>query len=361
MSGRFSRRQFGGGAAALLGLALAPSGDAKMPAPLSPADFTTVLSGLDHPEGIATAPDGSLFFSSGGGALGIRMPDGEVRYIGEAIAPNGIAIDREGRAIVANMGLLKQRPGPLQRVDPRSGRVETLVDSLEGRQLVASNGPVAARDGSLYCTHSTWGPINDIGTTQATGFIYRVTPDLRADIVARDLRGVNGLCLDRDERWLYASLTASGSIRRWRRRPDGSLGEGEGFGPRLGVVHPDQTVEQIRALPLAERATLGYCDGIGFDAAGNLWITLPFANRLVALTPAGRLVSILHDPDGERIEMPTNLCWGGADLRELFVVSRRGGTIVKARTTVPGAPLANWPRSYGSTDSPVSARHLANQ
>jgi len=315
---------------------------------LTPDDFAPVLSGLDHPEGIAATPDGSLLFSSGGGAIGIRTADGQVRYIGQAIAPNGIAIDREGRAIVANMGLLKQLPGPLQRVDVATGTVETLVDSLEGRQLVASNGPVAARDGTLYCTHTSWGPVGNIGSTVAAGFIYRVAPNGRADIAARGLRGANGLCLDRDERYLYASLTATARIRRWRRRPDGSLGEGEDFGPQLGVARPNQTVEDIRALPAAERAGLGYCDGIAFDMAGNLWITLPFANRLVALTPGGRrLVGILHDPQGLRIEMPTNLCWGGADRRDLFVVSRRGGSIVKARTAIPGVLLANWPRAHG--------------
>lgn len=348
MSGGLSRRHFVGATAGLLGLGLlgwgAQARAARTVQRMGPVDFTPVLSGLDHPEGVAAAPDGCLFFSSGAGALGIRAPNGVVRHIGQAIAPNGVAIDREGRAIVANMGLLKQRPGTLQRIDPATGTVETLVSELEGRPLVASNGPAAARDGTLYCTHSTWGPVANIGTTVPAGFIYRVTPDGRADVVARGLRGVNGLCLSRDERWLYASLTASARIRRWRRRPDGSLGEGEDFGPRLGAAYPDQTVEQIRALPAAERATLGYCDGIAFDAAGNLWITLPFANRLVALTLERRLVAILHDPEGSRIEMPTNLCWGGADLRDLYVVSRRGGSIVKARTAIPGAPLANWPR-----------------
>ena len=203
MSAGFSRRRFAGGAASLLGLAaLGSTAQARAPGKLTPADFMPVLTGLDHPEGIAATPEHSLYFSSGGGALGIRAPGGAIRYIGEAIAPNGVAIDREGRAIVANMGLLKGRPGTLQRIDPRTGTVETLVAELEGRPLAASNGPVAARDGTLYCTHSTWGPVANIGTTAATGFIYRVTPDGCADIVARNLRGVNGLCLDREERWL---------------------------------------------------------------------------------------------------------------------------------------------------------------
>ena len=340
------RRRFMGGTVGLLGLLAGPAWarGVRVPGRLRPEDFTVVASGLDHPEGVAAMPEGSLYFSSGGGALSIRSPDGTVRYIGEAIAPNGVAIDPQGRAVVANMGLLKQRPGVLQRIDPASGTVDTLVSEIEGRALVASNGPVVARDGTIYCTHSTWGSIGNIGTTVPAGFIYRVSPGGGVDVVARGLRGVNGVALSRDERWLYASLTASARIRRWPRRSDGSLGEGEDFGPQLGVAVPDHDVAAIRALPMADRAKLGYPDGIAFDVAGNLWITLPFANKLVALTPAGRFLEIFQDPEGAKIEMPTNLCWGGADLRDLYVVSRRGGTIVKARTAIAGAPLANWGR-----------------
>jgi gluconolactonase len=344
MTGAVSRRGLLSGAAGMAAILVSPLEARRFPRleRLTPDDFFPVIDRLDHPEGIASTPDGSLYFSSGGGALGIRSPDGAVRYIGEAIAPNGVAIDPQGRAIVANMGLLKQRPGILQRVDPATGLVETLASEIEGRALVASNGPVVARGGTVYCTHSTWGPVANIGTTVPAGFIYRVAPDGRADIVARGLRGVNGIALSQDERWLYASLTASARIRRWPRRPDGSLAEGEDFGPQLGLAVPDHDVEAIRALPAGGRARLGYPDGIAFDAAGNLWITLPFANKLVALTEAGRLVELFHDPKGTRIEMPTNICWGGPDLRDLYVVSRRGGAILKARTAIPGARLANW-------------------
>ncbi len=314
--------------------------------PLSPSDFSIVLTGLDNPEGVAATPDGRLYFSSGGGALGIREADGRVHYVRDAIAPNGVAIDAQGRAIIANMGLLKNKPGWLQRIDPTTGKVETLADRLEGRELAASNGPATARDGSIYCTHTSWGPVANIGATTPAGFIYRVAADGSASIVARNLRGANGLCLDRDERYLYASLTAEARVYRWRRKADGTLGEAESFGPVLGTTFPDQTVRDIFAMAPTERATLGYCDGIAFDAADNLWITLPFSNRLVALTPAGRKIDIVHDPEGTKIAMPTNLCWGGADLRDLFVVSRRSGNIVSARTDVAGLPLANWPRIH---------------
>ncbi|QDC39062.1 SMP-30/gluconolactonase/LRE family protein [Sphingobium fuliginis ATCC 27551] len=311
--------------------------------PLALNDFTLVRGSLDAPEGIASSPDGRLFISNGGGAIGVLERDGTLRQIGKALAPNGVAVDREGRVIVANMGLLNKGPGPLQRIDVATGTVETLVSELEGRQLVASNGPATARNGDIYCTHSSWGPIGNIGTTTPAGFIYRVAPDGRASIVARALRGVNGLCLDREERFVYASLTAEGRIRRWRRQADGSLIDPQDYGPQLGVVIADHQAKDIRAMPVADRAELGYCDGIAFDAAGNLWVTLPFANRIVAITPDGRKVDIVHDPEGRMLSSPTNLCWGGADLRDLYVVSRASGVVVKARTDIAGLPLANWP------------------
>jgi len=339
------RREFlaGGGAMTLAGCAQSAGiGRTTPPRPLNLVDFTLVRDGLDAPEGIASSPDGRLFISNGGGAIGVLERDGTLRQIGKALAPNGVAVDREGRVIVANMGLLNQCPGPLQRIDVATGTVETLVSELEGRPLVASNGPATARNGDIYCTHSSWGPIGNIGTTTPAGFIYRVAPDGKASIVARNLRGVNGLCLDREERFVYASLTAEGRVRRWRRQTDGSLANPENHGPQLGVVIPDHQARDIRAMPAAERADLGYCDGIAFDQAGNLWVTLPFANRIVAITPAGRKVDIIHDPEGKMLSSPTNLCWGGADLRDLHVVSRASGMVVKARTNVAGLPLANW-------------------
>ena len=340
----FDRRIFTAGALlAGFGLTTARAAPARPPAPLAVSDFVAVLTGLDHPEGVAATPDGRLFLSSNAGAISVVDRDGTLRQIGRPLAPNGVAIDPQGRAIVANMGLLNKGPGPLQRIDVDTGIVETLVDRLEGRMLAASNGPAVTRGGTIYCTHSKWDNIANIGATTPSGFIYKVAPNGEAAIVARDLRGPNGLCLDRAEQNLYASLTAEGRIRRWPLLPDGSLGKPEDYGPQLGQVIPDHMIQDILKMPAGDRAELGYCDGIAFDMAGNLWITMPFANRLIAIAAAGDRIDIVHDPEGKAISMPTNLCWGGVDRRDLYVVSRRRGMIVKARTAIAGEPLANWP------------------
>jgi gluconolactonase len=328
------------GAAALDGCATTSS---LAPTRISLPRFTIAAADIPGAEGVATAPDGTLYFSSSFAAVTVLRPDGHVRHVGAPLAPNGIAVDPQGRVIVANMGLLHGQPGSLQRVDVATGAVETLVSELEGRALVASNSPVVARDGSIYCSHTKWGDITNIGNVEPSGFIYRVAPDGRADVVARGLRGVNGLCLDAGDRNLYAALTAEGRVVRFGRLADGALGPREDYGVPLGEVVPDHAIADIRKMPAADSARLGYCDGVAFDVTGTLWVTLPFAHRLVALTPSGERVDVVHDPSGAAIAVPTNLCWGGHDLRDLYVVCRGNGTIVRTRTAVAGLPMVNWP------------------
>lgn len=335
------RRTFIAASAALLGSTAASAKPPRLPR-LAPADFRVVLADIAGAEGLATAPDGRIAYSTSDAAVGLAHPDGRRELIGPAIATGGVAFDSAGRILTAAVGALHDKPGPLRRIDPASGTVETLVAELEGRALVTSNCPAAARDGTVYCSHTGWS-VGNIGTTAAEGFIYAVLPDGRARIVARGLRGVNGLCLGPGERRLYAALTAEGRIMSWRRGPDGTLDDPRHYGPVLGTVVADQSAAAIRELPSAAQSRTGYCDGIAFDRAGNLFVTLPFANRVVAVTPRGRLVIVVDDPAGAVVDFPTNLAWGGPDGRDLLVVARGKGTIVAARMPVPGLPAANWP------------------
>jgi gluconolactonase len=71
--------------------------------------------------------------------------------------------------------------------------------------------------------------------------------------------------------------TTGKRVTRLRVRPDGSLVDREVYGPsRLGA---------------------GLVDGIAFDAYGNLWATMIFADRLVAVTPEGDLLELMNDGD----------------------------------------------------------------
>jgi gluconolactonase len=82
-------------------------------------------------------------------------------------------------------------------------------------------------------------------------------------------------------------------------------------------------------------------DGCGFDQAGNLWVTLVMANKLIAITPAGDVVTLLSDPDGRMMRNPTNVTWGGEDLCDLYIGNIATDYVVKVRSPIPGMPLVH--------------------
>jgi gluconolactonase len=47
---------------------------------------------------------------------------------------------------------------------------------------------------------------------------------------------------------------------------------------------------------------------------------------------------VCHDPSGEVINHPTNITWGGPDLKDLYIGSIRAGYVLKARSPVAGQP-----------------------
>jgi gluconolactonase len=250
-------------------------------------------------------------------------------------APNGLNMDRQGRIVIANFGIYDREEGPLQRFDPATGRHETLLAEVGGRRLTSSNYPVIDTAGNVWCANSThaetWPQALD-GRTD--GFIFVLRPDGSASIEAEGLKFPNGLALSADERWLYCAQTSGADVMRFPILAGGRLGAGERYGPELGKL-------QRPGEPQHPPAELGYTDGVGMDAEGNLWVCLPAANKVVAIRPDLSVVTVFHDPSGEVINHPTNVTWGGADLKDLYVGSIRADYVLKARSPVAGQPLVH--------------------
>jgi gluconolactonase len=78
---------------------------------------------------------------------------------------------------------------------------------------------------------------------------------------------------------------------------------------------------------------------VGLDAEGNLWVCLPAANKVVAITPEGRKITVIHDPSGSVVNHPTNVTWGGPSLTDLYIGSIRADYVLKAVSPVAGQPL----------------------
>jgi len=60
------------------------------------------------------------------------------------------------------------------------------------------------------------------------------------------------------------------------------------------------------------------------------------ANKIVAFTPGGEVVTVLDDPERKRMIAPTSVAWGGNDLRYLYIGSLVTPYVLAARSPVAG-------------------------
>jgi len=301
-----------------------------MAARIATEAFEKIAVGIDRPEDVVVGKDGRIFASDHQCAVAEIHPDGTFTRLGpKGGAPNGINMDARGRVLIANFGIYDKEDGPLQRFDPATGTHETLLAEVGGKRLTSANYPVVDGAGTIWCANSThaetWPQALD-GRTD--GFLFVLRPDGSSDIVAEGLKFPNGLALSADERFLYCAQTSGCDVLRFEVLPGGKLGPGERYGPVLGKL----------AGPGVAESDYGYTDGVGFDAEGNLCVCLPAANKVVAITPSGDVETVIHDPTGAVVNHPTNVTWGGQDLRDLYIGSIRTDYVLKARSPVAGQP-----------------------
>lgn len=160
---------------------------------------------------------------------------------------------------------------------------------------------------------------------------------------------------------------------RWQQRADGvTTGNGLAFSPDgrtlLWSDTPAHTIHAFdfdpvegtlsrrrvfaRFEPRAAGAPLagygGRPDGAAMDVEGCCWVAMFEGARLVRLSPAGEVVAELCLP----VQCPTMPCFGGADLRTLYVTTARdkrpdeelarqpwAGGVLACRVDVPGLPV----------------------
>lgn len=91
----------------------------------------------------------------------------------------------------------------------------------------------------------------------------------------------------------------------------------------------------------------GRPDGAAVDAEGNYWCAMYEGGRLLKLRPDGEIAAEIPLP----VRCPTMPCFGGPDLRTLYVTSARqgrpedeqrdtpAGRVLAARVDVPGLPV----------------------
>ena len=312
-----------------------------MPLSQVPLDaFRKTAVGIKRPEDVMCLRDGRVFASHHDGAVAEIHRDGNFRVLGTKNgAPNGIKMTAAGQIVIANFGIYDKTSGPLELFDLKTGERSSLVSEVEGKRLTSCNYAVIDRGGNIWCSHSTFAPTwPDALDRRRDGFIFVRRPDGSVNIVASGLRFPNGMALSADEQHLYCTQTSDGDVLRFPILSGARLGPGERYGPRMGWVSGLKMNPDLK-LPGWITRHLGYTDGIAFDAEGNLWVTLPAAHMIVAITPAGRRFVVAHDPSGQLIRSPTNIAWGGADLTELYIGDLHTDYVLTTTSPVAGMPM----------------------
>ena len=270
--------------------------------------LTNVGFAFDHPEAVAWGPDGRAYAGGEAGQLYRFGLEGstleEVARIGGGFLL-GLAHDAE-----ANTYACDDRSGCVHRITP-DGKVTVYANGNAERKMRVPNYPVFDDSGNLFVSDSgTWGGRD--------GVIWKVAPGGKTEIWDRQANGfTNGMCLSADGRALYVVESCPPLISRIE------IDSGGGAGNREIVV------ELPRQVP----------DGIALDANGNLYIGLYNPNIIYRLTTGGKLITLYDDWEQLMLVAPTNIAFGGSDMKTLIVASLCGWSVHTAPMAVRGLPV----------------------
>ena len=269
-------------------------------------ELETLASGYGLIEGPRVDSEDNLYFSDvPNGGVYRRAPSGEVTVaIPKRRGVGGIALHADGGLVVSGRNICHVLNGETRVVFDNETPFNDIMTDPQGRVIC----------GSLRVD-----PFAE-GFRATPGEAYRIGPDGSVEEMYGEVYLTNGIGFSPDGSQIYHSDTGSNHVichdvdgdRYVIRRP---LGQSKDFNP----------------------------DGLAVDEEGTIWVADYVAGCVRGLDPTGEEV--------DRIEVPstavTSVCFGGADRRDLYIVTAdnaedpdRAGTIFRTRVTTPGVAVA---------------------
>ena len=246
-------------------------------------DGATTDPQLDHPEGVAVHPDGSIWCGGERGQI-FRLPrDGSTL---EQVATTdgfclGMAFDADANLFVCDL-----KHAAVFRMDGTTGEVERFADGVPGRRIAIPNYPAFDADGRLYVSDSH-------GFGEPGPGVFRFEPDGNGELwYVEDVVFANGLALSPDGASLYVAETFAPGVFRIPIREDGSAGERE------------EVASFGTALP----------DGLAFGGDGNLYVGCYEPSQVLRVSPDGEVDVVFHDVTAHTLAHPTNLAFADTTL-----------------------------------------------
>ena len=161
---------------------------------------------LDHPEGLAIHPDGSIWCGGERGQIFRVDPEGgeltEVASTGGFSL--GMALDRTSE----HLYVCDPKHAAVYRVETATGRVERFADGSPTGAFRIPNYPAFDAEGRLFVSDSHAFGVPGPG-------VWRVDPDGRAELwYERDVTFANGLAVAADGRSLFVAETFASKVFR---------------------------------------------------------------------------------------------------------------------------------------------------
>ncbi len=299
-------------------------------------EFDRVATGLGFPEGPIAMPDGSVLFADiRGGTLGRVTPDGRHQIVARlGGGPNGAALGPDGAVYVCNNGGMAwhelggltvpghasadYQTGSIQRVDLATGRVSTLYTQCDGHPLRGPNDIVFDAHGGFWFTDlgksSDW--------TIDRGAIYYAQPDGSAiSCVRKGMLSPNGIGLSPAQDVLYVAETYTGRLWAFDVLSPGVLGP--------------SPVPWTNGRLIATLGGFTMLDSLAVEASGRICVAGGPVGGITTFSPDG---STTFDGIPNEV-IVTNICFGGADMRDAWITASSSGSLYRTRWPRPGLKL----------------------
>jgi D-xylonolactonase len=270
-----------------------------------------VVTGYGLIEGPVWDPAKGLYFSDvRDGGIHLLDHAGEVSIVlPRRRGVGGIALHAQGGLAFGGRDI------SWSPLDGGDGKV--LLSAADASGAIGFNDLTTDADGRIWVGSLAFRVFS--GDEPKPGGLHVIDLDGSMRTVAGGVMLTNGLGFSPDGRRLYHSDTRSRMVRVYDVGADGEVVEWRPF-----------------------VAFDGGADGLKVAADGSVWVADAQGSRVAVFNPDGSHRADLAVP----LPMVTSLCFGGEDLRDLYVVtgsegapSETGGTVFRTRVDVPGQPL----------------------
>jgi gluconolactonase len=267
----------------------------------------TLISDLQFPEGPAFAPDGSLWLVELKGGSLIHYKEGIIRRIEVGGAPNGIAIDSEGRIWFCDSAL-----NAIRCYIPKMQKVKTIVSHV-GREILNKPNDLAFdRAGNLVFT------CPGESRKEPTGVVCVLSKEGRVKKIATGKYFPNGLAFTDNGKKLIIAETYK--HRLW-----------------TGDWDSEKAAWSMEKLfcDIGGPNGPGGPDGMAFDEEGNLYVAVYGTGSLRMTDKDGMFIKEFKLPGAN----PTNCAFDPSGILGLVVTEAATGRLLSMKLNKKGITL----------------------